>query len=304
MKIERLYAITVYLLNHGKTSAAELAKKFEVSVRTVQRDMDALCLAGIPIVAETGASGGYFLTDTFRMDGQMATQEDYSFILTALKGLSSAMNDPKIDGTLEKLSALTKADNENVILDFSVLRESDEKLLQMFQSAIRAKHPVRFTYTNANNMTRVHTVEPIAVVYRWYAWYLLAYSTVKEDYRMYKLIRMSNTEIVNASFTKEHETAAKILHENDIKKPQPVTAVTVRCKPEARAKTIEYLNGKITCEYENGECEMILHVIENEHLWFGTLLSLGDGIEVIEPVHIRERVLTAAKEIVSLYKKL
>lgn len=304
MKIERLYTITVYLLNHGKTPAAELAKKFEVSVRTVQRDIDTLCRAGIPIAAETGASGGYFLTDTFRMNGQMATQEDYSFILTALKGLSSAMNDPKIDATLEKLSALTKNDNESVILDFSVLRGGDEKLLQMFQSAIRARHPVRFTYTNSDNVTRIHTVEPIAVVYRWYAWYLLAYSIVKEDYRTYKLIRMSDAEIVNASFTKKHETAAEILHENDRKKPQPVTAVTVRCKPDARAKAIEYLNGKITSEHENGECEMTLHVIENEHLWFGTLLSLGDGIEIIEPARIRTRVLAAAKKIVSLYEKL
>lgn len=304
MKIERLYATTLYLLNHGKTSATELAKKFEVSVRTIQRDIDTLCQAGIPIAAETGASGGYYLADTFRMDGQIATQADYSVILTALKGLSTAMDDRKIEAALEKLSALTKEDNENVILDFSVLRESDEKLLQMFQSAILARHPVRFTYTNADNVTRVHTVEPIAVVYRWYAWYLLAYSTVKEDYRTYKLIRMRDAEIIDAPFTKEHDTAAKILHEHDRKEPQPVIAVTVRCKAEARAKAIEYLNGKITCEYENGECEMVLHVIENEHLWFGTLLSLGDGIEVIEPVHIRERVLTAAKEIVSLYEKL
>lgn len=304
MRIDRLYAITVYLLNHGKTPAAELAKKFEVSVRTVQRDMDALCNAGIPVSAEIGASGGYFLTDTFRMDGHIATQEDYSFLLTALKGYSSARNDPKIDATLEKLSALTKDKNESIILDLSVLREGDEKLLQMFQSAIRTRHPVRFTYTNADNVTRTHTVEPIAVVYRWYAWYLLAYSTVKKDYRTYKLVRMSDAEIVNTSSLKQHDSAEAILRENDKKAPPPCTAVTVRCKPEARTKAIEYLNGKITHEYENGDCEMTLYVIENEHLWFGTLLSLGDGIEIIEPERIRARVLTVAKEIVSLYEKI
>lgn len=155
MKIDRLYAITVYLLNHGKTSASELSKKFEVSVRTVQRDVDALCKAGIPIAAETGTSGGYFLTDTFRMDEHTATQQDYSFILTALKGLSSAMNNPKIDATLEKLSSLAKDKNEDIILDFSVLREGNDKLLQIFQSAIRTRHPVKFTYTNTDNITRI-----------------------------------------------------------------------------------------------------------------------------------------------------
>jgi len=295
MKIDRLYAITVYLLNHRKTPAAELAKKFEVSIRTVQRDIDALCQAGIPITAETGASGGYYLTDTFRMDGHTATQEDYSFILTALKGFSSAINDPKINVTLEKLSALTKDKNESIILNFSVLREGDEKLLQTLQSAIRTRHPLRFTYTNADSIMRIHTVEPIAVVYRWYAWYLLAYSTVEDDYRTYKLVRMSNAEVVNAPFIKEHDTAETILRENDRKNTQVCTAVAVRCKPDARAKAIEYLNGKITREYENG-CEMTLYVIENEHFWLGTLLSLGDGIEIIEPEHIRARVLDAAKK--------
>lgn len=96
MKIDRLYAITVYLLNHGKTSASGLAGKFEVSVRTIQRDIDTLCRAGIPIVAETGASGGYYLSETYHMDRHTATQEDYSFILTALKGFSSAMAIPRL----------------------------------------------------------------------------------------------------------------------------------------------------------------------------------------------------------------
>ena len=301
MKIDRLYAITVYLLNHGKTSASELAKRFEVSVRTVQRDMDALCQAGIPIGAEPGPFGGYYLTDTFHMDGHTATQEDYSFILTALKGFSTAMNNSRINATLEKLSALTRDKDDSIILDFSVLREGDETLLQTLQTGIRTKHPVSFTYTNGDNMTRMHTVEPVAVVYRWYAWYLLAYSVVKNDYRTYKLVRMRNVEIMDIPFTREHDSAEAILRENDRKSPQPCTQVIVRCKPEARAKAMEYLNGKVTVEYENDECEMTLHVIENEHLWLGTLLSLGDGIEIVEPEHIRKRVVEAAKKIILLY---
>lgn len=304
MKTDRLYAITVYLLNHGKTTAAELAGKFEVSVRTIQRDIESLCLAGIPIIAEVGATGGYYLSDTFCMNAQTATEEDYSFILTALKGFSTAMNSPKIDAAVEKVSALTKCKNDSIILDFSVLRENDNKLLQLLQTAIQEKHPVSFQYTNADNISRIHTVEPIAVIYRWYAWYLLAYSTVKKDYRTYKLVRMQNAEIIDAIFTKEHGNAEKILQENDKKAPQQCTEIQIRCKPEARAKAIEYLNGKITCEYDNGECDMTLYVIENEHFWFGTILSLGDKIEIISPEHIRLRVLEAAEKIISLYKKL
>lgn len=302
-KIERLYAITVYLLNIGKATATELSRKFEVSVRTVQRDIDSLCQAGIPIVAETGANGGYYLAENFRMDAHMATNEDYTFILTALKGFSSAMNSSKIDATIEKIASLTKTSDSGIILDFSALREGDSQLMQILQDAIRTKHPVRFKYTNADNMTRLHTVEPIAVVYRWYAWYLLAYSTVKNDYRTYKLIRMRNTEIADAVFTKEHKNAEIILRDNDKQTPQKLTEITVRCKSEARSKVIEYLNGKTICEYDNGDCDMTLYVIENEHFWFGTLLSLGDWIEITAPEHIRHRVLETSKKIISLYQK-
>lgn len=303
-KIDRLYAITVYLLNNGKATSRELAQKFEVSVRTIQRDIDSLCKAGIPVAAEAGANGGYSISEAFRMNAQTATNEDYALILTALKGYYSATDNPKINATLEKIASLTKKPENGVILDFSVLREGDNALLQTLQKAIQAKHPVRFEYTNTNNVTKIHTVDPITVIYRWYNWYLLAYSTVKNDYRTYKLIRMRNPEIINSPFTKEHKSAEEILREHDRKRSQKPTEITVYCKSEARARAMEYLNGKITHEYENGDCDMTLYVIESEHFWFGMLLSLGDAIEIKAPEHIRKRVLEAVQKIVSLYQKL
>lgn len=303
-KVDRLYAITTYLMNHGKTPARELSQKFEVSVRTIQRDIDSLCQAGIPIVAETGANGGYYLEEDFRMDAHTVSNEDYSFILTSLKGFYSAMKSPRIISTLEKVASLTKNPDNTIILDFSVLREGDNQLLQILQDAIHTKCPVRFEYTNADNITRIHNVEPIAVVYRWYSWYLLAYSVVKNDYRTYKLIRMRKAKIVDAAFTLEHRKAEEILHDIDKQMPRKLTEITVYVKSEARAKAVEYLNGTITREYDNNDCDMVLNVIENEHLWFGMLLSLGDGIEIKAPEHIKNRVLESAKKIVSLYQKL
>lgn len=231
-KVDRLYAITTYLMNHGKTPARELSQKFEVSVRTIQRDIDSLCQAGIPIVAETGANGGYYLEEDFRMDAHTVSNEDYSFILTSLKGFYSAMKSPRIISTLEKVASLTKNPDNTIILDFSVLREGDNQLLQILQDAIHTKCPVRFEYTNADNITRIHNVEPIAVVYRWYSWYLLAYSVVKNDYRTYKLIRMRKAKIVDAAFTLEHRKAEEILHDIDKQMPRKLTEITVYVKSE------------------------------------------------------------------------
>lgn len=304
MKIERLYAITLYLLNHGRTSASELARYFEVSVRTIQRDIDSLCLAGIPVVAITGAAGGYEISERFQLDKQFATSDDYSYILTALQGLVSAINDQKVKQVLDKISSVTKANDNGIILDFSVLHEGDENKLQMLQSAVINKRVVSFTYTNNDNETRTHSVEPIAVIYRWFAWYLFAYSRIKDGYRSYKLVRMNDLKVTDEVFMKEHESAETILRKTDKEDSRKYTEITVKCQESARSRVTEYLKGTVTEELSNGNAVMKFTVVENEQLWIGTLLSLGDSVEVVEPKEIRERLLEAAGQIVSLYTKL
>lgn len=302
MKIERLYAITVYLLNHGRTSARELAGYFEVSVRTIQRDMDSLCLSGIPITAIAGASGGYEISDRFKLDKEFATPDDYSYILTALKGLVSATDDRKARYTLEKIAHVSNPDSNGIILDFSVLREGEPDTLQILQTAVRKKRVVDFIYTNNNNETRTHSVEPVAVIYRWYAWYLLAYSKTKNDYRTYKLVRMSDLKITDKPFAKEHEPADMILKKTDKTDSRQYTDVLIKCRETAKARVREYLKGAILEEFPNGDALMKLTVVENEQFWIGTLLSLGDKVEIIEPENIRRQLVEAASKIISLYK--
>lgn len=304
MKIERLYAITIYLLNHGRTPASKLSTHFEVSLRTIQRDMDSLCLAGIPIISVAGASGGYEISDRFKIDKEFATPDDYSYILTALKGLVTATDDQKAKHTLEKIALVSKPDNNGIILDFSVLQEGDQTVLQALQTAVIEKRAVTFTYTNNDNETRTHNVEPIAVIYRWYAWYLLAYSKVKNDYRTYKLVRMSNVQITDKPFIKKHESADIILQKADKTDSRRYTDILLRCRETARSQVIEYLNGTIIEECSNGDIIMRAVVVDNEHFWLGTLLSLGDDVEVIAPKKIQKRLLKSAEKIVSLYKQL
>lgn len=304
MKIERLYAITVYLLNHGRTSAAELARHFEVSLRTVQRDMDSLCLAGIPITAVNGAAGGYEISERFVMDRGFATSDDYSYILTALQGLVSATEDQKAKNVLEKISHASNPSENGMILDFSALQEVDRELLRTLQTAALEKHTVEFTYTNNNLETRTHTVEPVAVLYRWYAWYLLAYSRFKQDYRTYKLVRMSDLKVTDQPFEREHKPAADILREADGSDSRRYTEIAIRCTKAARARVREYLEGSVIQEFPDGSVLMKATVVENEQFWLGTLLSLGDAVEVVSPEDIRERLLESAQKIVSLYGKV
>jgi len=172
MKTERLYAITIFLLNHGKTSASELAKKFEVSVRTIQRDIDSLCRAGVPVVSEMGAAGGYCLTDSFKMDAQLATDEEFADILTALKGFSTAINNTQVDKIVEKIASLTKEKENSVILDFSVLKEIDNVLITRIQEAIKKEksgeiwlYKCRKCISNPYRRTYCRSISMVCVVF-------------------------------------------------------------------------------------------------------------------------------------------
>lgn len=305
MKTDRLYAVTVYLLNHGLTPASELAAHFEVSVRTIQRDIDSLCCAGIPVIAINGSQGGYQIAESFQMGSHMVSQEEFSYLLTALKGLSTVTNDLRADAIYEKIAALSgRNQNAGMVLDFSVLREGDENLLQALRTAALNKKMVEFTYTNNVGETRVHCVEPVAVIYRWYAWYLLAYSVKREDYCTYKLVRMENAEITDRTFTRIHPPAEAILAESEKKYKQNTscTLVTMKCRPEAVFRIREYLNGKVTESFPDGSAVMQISVVENEQWWIGTVLSLGDGVRILEPEHIRSRIVDCARKVLFLYE--
>lgn len=306
MKTDRLYALTLYLLNHGKSSASELAKHFEVSVRTIQRDIDALCRAGIPICAFTGTNGGYEILKDYKMNNQLASEDEYAYITTAINGLKTVTNNPVVDDIYEKITAISKNNNTGMILDFSVLREGDEKLLQTLQSAVKNKRVVRFTYTNNGGETREHCVEPIAVIYKWYAWYVLAYNSAKQDYRTYKLIRMEDACVTEEKYSKEHRLAEDILNDCNIsyQAKDVSTKVRLRCRGNAIHRIKEYLNGQLIKNCDDGSSIMEIHIVEKEQWWIGVVLSQGKEVEVIEPEHIKERIITSAKDILSLYGKL
>lgn len=123
MKTDRLLAITTYLLNHGTVSATTLARRFDVSKRTIQRDIDTLSVAGIPVLATHGAGGGYRILDGFKLQKQIADDEDYLHIAIALKGLASAYGGAKVAATLEKMLSVAPELRQTVFVDLSAARE-------------------------------------------------------------------------------------------------------------------------------------------------------------------------------------
>lgn len=250
MKIDRLLAITIYLLNHKRTSAQDLAKRFEVSPRTIMRDIDSLCLAGIPVVSAFGVDGGYEIMDAFRMERQVAGEIDYSFILTALKGLSSTFKDKELENTIEKMQSLGSFSAQKINIDMGVANERKEinRFLSLLSHAIKINHIVEFTYTNSEDITKCVIVEPVSVNYKWYHWYLLAYHPKHETYCMYKLIRMQSLTILEKESTKEHNPNEAMKSWDNKKETRTMLTIKLLCESSLRSKCFEYLNGTIITE--------------------------------------------------------
>jgi len=306
MKIDRLLSIVIYLLNHNITSAAKLAERFDVSKRTILRDIEHISLAGIPIQSIPGAKGGYSIMEGYKLDGCIVNNEVTSTIITALQGLLSAYDNKRYYEALEKISsAFPRKQTQNIFLDFGASGENDEiqTKLKILENSINCKYAVEVSYENALGNTSRRLVEPIALNYRWYAWYLLAFCISKQDYRIFKIARISELVPTKTPFATQHEDAAYLLEQAFRNGERKSLDITILCKAEIKIPICEYLWGKITETLENGDFVMQIHAPEDERMWFAMLLSFGDKVTVLQPKSLKIRLTETAQNILSLYKK-
>ena len=306
MKIDRLMGITMYLLNRNVVTAKELAGRFEVSTRTIVRDIESLSMAGIPISSTTGTAGGYEILDTFKLNKQITTMDDYLFIITALKGMCSAYDNRKINATLEKMltSAPYKDKEQRVFIDFGVVREGGRipEYVREIEDAIRDHVMVEFSYTDSADCRNTRTVEPVALHYRWYAWYLLAYCTYKSDYRFFKLNRISALTITDRPITHEHADIPGLLEKQWGSDTRRRFTMKLACEAGVRIPVMEYLKGQIIEERENGDFILLTDVVETERMWFSLLMGFGGAVKVLEPQEIIDMVKEKSAEIQKLYQ--
>lgn len=281
MKIERLLRMLIYLFNHKRVSAKVLAQRFDVSLRTVQRDIDTLTLAGFPIVAYTGYQGGYEIMEDYKLPIRLADDQDYQSMLIALRGLQTALDDPHIAATLEKLKTLAVHVESPIALDLSVMHENQDynACIQSTLIAIQQQQQMICTYHNAQGITTHRILEPCLLQYRWYAWYVIAYDTQKQEYRRFKAARMEEIQLLNHTFTINHKAIGDILKAMEANDTQKYYDFDVRCRAEYASILNEYFNGEK--QSEGTSIRLHLHLPKAEWQWKGRLLAMGDRIEIL-----------------------
>lgn len=286
MQESRLFRIVYYLLENGKATAPELAQKFEVSIRTIYRDIDAISSAGIPIYAAQGKGGGISILSDYTLEKSFLSEQEREQILMALQGIMATIGKTS-DELLTKLSGLFQMKYTKWIeVDFSdwVQGKPQQNTFDLIKNAIFQKKVISFCYFNSKGNNSKRNARPICLVFKSKDWYLYAFCLLRNDYRFFKLTRIRQVEMLSDTFTQDF-TPIKIEKQIHIEK-----TITVKLKFDRRIafRVYDEFTDNIT-EDTQGNLYVQVNLPDNEIL-YSYLLSFAEYVEVLEPQCIRKQI--------------
>ena len=273
----RLFEIVYILIQKKKVTAKELANRFEVSTRTIYRDIETLSGANIPIYASKGKDGGIGILDEYVLNKTILSEEEQNQILFALQGMKKVKGQDEED-ILEKLSILfNKKINDWIKVDFSNWSNIQEERFDIIKSAILNKQLVQFTYYNSNGEESKRTVEPLQIWFKDKSWYLVSYCKLKQDYRIFKIARIKEVKILQEHF--ERELPKK---EDNEKHNFKIIELELEINKAMTYRVYDEFESKEITKKEDGNFIIKVKYPENE--WgYGYILSFGEYAKVLNP---------------------
>ena len=309
MKIDRLISIIMILLDKKRIAAQELADKFEVSPRTIYRDIDAINMAGIPIRSTPGAGGGFEIMQDYKIDKSVFSAADLTAILTGLTGVSNLIRGDELTNALAKVRSFIPADRANDIelktnqihIDLSpwIGNRNIQSNLEMIKTALQHNKLLSFEYTDRYGNRTTRTAEPYQLVLKSSHWYWQGYCLIRNDFRLFKLSRTSNLQIQEDCFTPRDHQKPQLEFADDLEVLQ--TTIKIRIHKSVMDRVLDY------CTYEHfmpdGDDHWIVNFpfIENEY-YYNILFSFGNKCECLEPSNIRTEIKRRIKDIAALYE--
>ena len=300
MKIDRLIGILSILLQEEKTTAPELAERFEVSRRTINRDIEDLCKAGIPIRTAQGTGGGISIMDGYRMDRTILTSKDMQVILAGLRSLDSVSGSSYYSQLMEKIQAGSSefiSGKDSVLIDLSSwYRDSLAPKIETIQDAIGDRHLISFRYYAPSGESE-RTVEPYYLVFRWSSWYLWGWCADRKDYRLFKLNRMDKVGETDKEFICRNAPMPDLSTEKIFPGGIKVKALFT---PDMKWRLVEEFGPHCFTETDDGRLLFTADYTDMENLvtW---LMTFGAKAEVLEPAEARDIIRRNAEETLKIY---
>ena len=294
MKAQRLLAITMLLLNRERVPAPELARRFEVSARTIYRDIESLCEAGIPIVAYPGSGGGYGIMGEYKLDRSLVRPEELGQISAALASLSAALGDARMGQTVDRLKALSpkglvagRPVPENYLFLELAPTPRDRDKISALRRGIEESRLVAFGYVDAEGRGSRRRAEPAALVFIWQAWYVYAYCRSRESFRLFKIARIAELELLSERFTRRPVDLDSRPWNQEWAESSPFLPALIRFPDAAR---VEEHFSREGIELAADGSALVRTYLPADKWAVSHLLGLGLDFEVLEPVALRRLV--------------
>lgn len=297
MKIDRLIGILSILLQQEKITAPELAKKFEVSRRTINRDIENLCKAGIPIVTKQGQNGGISIIDGYKIDKTLLTSSDMQAILSGLGSLDSVSGTNQVSILMEKLGASNFiSGNPNILIDLSSwYKDSLSPKIEHIKKAIEQNRLISFMYYSPKGESS-RIIEPYYLVFRWSSWYVWGYCRKRDDYRLFKLNRMTNLK-TKEIFEKRVVPTPDLSTEKIFNHKYEIQAII---KPEYRWRLIDEYGLESFTVMPDGNL-LFSFMFTDEQSIINWILSFKGGAELIYPDNLRKVLKKLGQQIEKQY---
>ena len=303
MKIDRLIGIITILLQKEKVTISQLAERFEASSRTIQRDIDHICKAGIPIVSMQGYGGGLSIAEGYKINQTILTQEELSAIFMGLKSIDSISKYSHTQSLMEKFAYEKRAvlsDKNSIMIDLSSFYQvSLTEKIDLIKQAINNRELIRFQYYSEKGESE-RTVEPYFIIFRWSAWYVYGYCLTKQDYRLFKLNRLSKLQNLKTNYEE------RVISEKGLNFDQYIWRDDIKLAAlfdiSVKYRLIdEYGTECITFDSQSGKL-LFENNFTNRNYLLQWILSYGDAVKIIEPLDLVDEVCLNAENILNQYK--
>lgn len=302
MKIDRLIGILSVLLQKEAVTAPYLAEKFEVSRRTIGRDIEALCKAGIPIVTRQGANGGISVMENYKIDRTLFTNTELLDILAGLRSLDSVNGTNRYGKLMEKLSAGSSdfmVGNQSVLIDLSSwYKDSLTPKIELIRGAIDGNLRLQFLYFSPKGES-YRRIEPYYLIFRWSSWYVWGWCMEREDFRLFKLNRMERLSLPGDTFERRPVPRPDLSNERIFPGGIRVKAIF---DADCKWRLVEEFG--TGCFEEQSDGRLLFHADytdrENLIMW---LMTFRERVVLLEPEDVREEMRSILNAMVKRYTR-
>lgn len=302
MQIDRLFQIVQILLHKNKVTADDLAERFMVSRRTIYRDLDTLSLNGVPVITERGKGGGISLMDNYTLDRSTLTEAERNQLLLGLETLK-ATQAADVDQVLGKFRDLFRSSQQDWIrVDFSHWGNdpNEKKKFEDIKFALATHRVITFHYFDARQHKTERKVNPIQLLFKEKAWYLIGYCHTRQDFRFFKLIRMVHLDLTQATFDPtDYPLTSDLLYEAPALEGGQVFRFLLSKDLRYRVYD-EFTSDQIT-PLPSGD--FLLTYYGQEDAWlYNFILSYGEHLKVLEPIELKVTIHDKIKKMLALYE--